>query len=74
MSKTQAIVASYREQEKFYGHLGGTEVLRWTAYWVREDLGANSSEFADAMETLGFKRGTALNRWSDMKRNMAGLD
>lgn len=73
-SITQQIVELFNKEEAFSGKLGGTEVLRWTAYWSREDLGANSSQFADAMETLGVKRGTALNRWSDMKRNMEGLD
>lgn len=58
----------------------GAEGLRWAAWlcWEefgsdfrtdREPHGMNSSEFADAAETLGVKRGTAMNRYSDARRN-----
>lgn len=70
MNKTAAIVILHRTEEaRFPGQEQPGEVMRWTALAAREDLGATSSEFADAMETLGVKRGTALNRWSDMVRN-----
>lgn len=74
MSKTTDIVALYRKEQASGLNTTEAEDLRWAAYWAREDLGATSSEFADAMETVGVKRGSALNRWSDMKRNMEGLD
>lgn len=70
MSKIQQIVAIHRKEEaRFPGEEKSGETMRWSALIAREDLGATSSEFADAMETLGVKRGTALNRWSDMVRN-----
>jgi hypothetical protein len=74
MNKTQQIISIYRKEQANGLNVTEAETLRYTALWAREDLGATSSEFADAMETLNVKRGTALNRWSDMKRNMEGLD
>lgn len=74
MSKTADIVKIYRKEQANGLNVSEAEVMRYAALWSREDLGASSSDFADAMETLGVKRGTALNRWSDMKRNMEGLD
>lgn len=74
MSKTTDIIALYRKEQASGLNVSDAEDMRYAAYWAREDFGATSSEFADAMETLGVKRGTALNRWSDMKRNMEGLD
>jgi len=69
MSKTPAILALYETEKVGPFAYNGSEVLRWVALYARDDLGATSSEFADAMETVGVKRGTALNRWSDMVRN-----
>jgi hypothetical protein len=74
MSKTADIIKIYRKEQASGLNVSDAEDMRYAAYWSREDLGATSSEFADALETLGVKRGTALNRWSDMKRNMEGLD
>jgi hypothetical protein len=69
MSSTQQIIAIYEAEKVGPFAYNGSEVLRWVAFYSREDLGATSSQFADAMETVGVKRGTALNRWSDMVRN-----
>jgi hypothetical protein len=59
------------------------EVLRYAVWRVWMDLGdgladadmpstMSSREWADACETVGIKRGTAMNRYSEARRNWAG--
>lgn len=50
------------------------ESLRWSVWLVWEDRGGgpetmSSSEWADAVAALGIKRGTAMNRYSEARRN-----
>ncbi len=55
-----------------------SEALGWAVWMVWEDRGdhmgaapksMDSSEFADACEVVGIKRNTAMNRYSEARKN-----
>lgn len=66
------------ELARFEGQERQSEALRWAVWMVWEERGdelgrepttMNSSEFADACEALGLRRNTAMNRFSEARRN-----
>ncbi len=66
------------ELARFEGEERYSEALRWAVWMIWEDRGdelgeepktMNSSEFADACETLDIRRNTAMNRYSEARRN-----
>jgi hypothetical protein len=82
MSKIQQIANVIRtEQERFAGE-SVAEQLRWSVWMAWTELGGDeggpeqmsSSEFADACATLNIKRGTAMNRYSEARRNWKAMN
>lgn len=66
------------ELARFEGQERQSESLRWAVWMVWEERGdelgkepktMNSSEFADACEALGLRRNTAMNRFSEARKN-----
>ncbi len=66
------------ELARFQADERESEALRWAVWMVWEDRGdsmgtepksMNSSEFADACEVVGIKRNTAMNRYSEARKN-----
>lgn len=46
------------------------EVLRWAAWYVREELPTTTAaEFGDAAAAIGIHRGSAMNRWREAMKN-----
>lgn len=81
MDRTPQIVAAIRKEQA--NSATQAEALRWAVWLSWEEFGddflkgqepttMSSTEFADAAETIGIKRGTAMNRFSEARRNWIG--
>jgi len=65
------------ELARFEGEERTSEALRWAVWMVWEaqgldmgqEGGMTSSQFADACERVGIRRNTAMNRYSEARRN-----
>lgn len=77
MSRIQQIADVIRTEQARELDASKAEVLRWSVWmaWGNEGpAGMSSREFADDCETLGIRRNTATNRYSEARRNWEAMN